>query len=125
MSRGVHEEVAFGRRLLEDEAIAVASRNDEGGSTRLQASDQIVAGPAAGPSDEKTCRHPQAARKLGHRPRLVKARYYHEERSRASFERRPTCASWIRNGPGEGFWPLGRRQASPPPRISADLCSPP
>src|SRR5215470_17481823 len=100
MSRGVHEEVAIGRRLLEDEAIAVASGNDEGGSTCLQASDQIVAGPAAGSNDEKACRHPQAPGRLGHRPRVVKPRYYPEGRSRDSFERRSTCASWIRNGPG-------------------------
>src|SRR5262245_65490669 len=77
MGHGVHEEAAIGRRLLEDEAIAVETRHEEGVSARLEAPDQVVAGPAAGSSDEKACRHPQGPKKLGHRPPLVKPRYHH------------------------------------------------
>jgi hypothetical protein len=47
----MHEEVAIRRRFLEYEAVAVASRHEERGLARFQASDQIVARSAASPGD--------------------------------------------------------------------------
>src|SRR5262249_60988640 len=52
-----HEEVPVRRGLLQDEAIAVTARDDQGRSARLQAPDQIVARSAAAPGVATAARH--------------------------------------------------------------------
>src|SRR5216683_5272425 len=53
----MNEKIAIRGRFLEYEAVAMASRNEEGGVACFQASDQIAAWSAACPGDEKAHRH--------------------------------------------------------------------
>jgi hypothetical protein len=78
MHRRPDEKVAIGPRLLEHEAIVMASYQEERGVTRLEAPDEIVASPRTGPGDEQSMTHvlpqvPQqeSARSMASPARLV------------------------------------------------------